>query len=154
MTHTDSSLFISVYYKYFAVTIPTHTRSCHPACHKMTSFHTFVNRALHLFSDSHSLNTELRYYKSEPNLWQRLQSSIIGMLWSVYEGSHCIINSDLCIFFKEYNIPSVFLERYSMYALGYTLDLALIPTVLNVFWKIKVDASDAFMITIRLLLHR
>ena len=64
VSRSEKGFSTSVCRKYFAVSLPPHSRSFHPPSQKMAAFYTFVNRALNICSDPISFNSEIQYLKS------------------------------------------------------------------------------------------
>ena len=61
---TDEGFSTSVYRKIFTVSLPPHSRSCHPTSQKMATFYTFVDRAFNICSDPISFNSKIQYLKA------------------------------------------------------------------------------------------
>ena len=59
VSRTEEGFSTSVYRKHFAVSLPPHSRSCHPPSQKMAAVYIFVNRALNICSDPISFNSEI-----------------------------------------------------------------------------------------------
>ena len=57
----DEDFLTSIYCKNFAVSLPPHAHSCHSFSQKMAVFYSFVNRALNIYSDLISFNSEIQY---------------------------------------------------------------------------------------------
>lgn len=64
VTHSENCFSTYVYYKRFAISLLPHVCSSRLSCQKMDAFCIFINRAIYHFSDSQSLNSEIRCVKT------------------------------------------------------------------------------------------
>ena len=64
VSHTDECFSTFVYRKIFTVSLPPHTRSCHPPSQKMAAFYTFNKSTLNICFNPISFNSEIQYLKA------------------------------------------------------------------------------------------